>query len=181
MKNYLKYFLLITTLLGAGTFVNTSFAQGIVDPMDVLNQLCTDRELKVQFHCGKDWTMQPVSNALLTIIDTNPNVSMIVAKLDSDIKFLGQLNHGILQKNRHYADGFQTVRITIGDKDLLKVKAFSDVDADKRLWDFFFIQDDQLYGILFSVRPKARAEEYQFIIKEVLESFKFLEVPTISE
>ena len=94
--------------------------------------------LGVTFFCNPDWRIQAVDDALLIIVSTDPDVTMIVAKIDSNVKFLGQLTAQRLQELKQYKDGFVVENVILGDREMLKVKAFSDEYEARRLLDYLF-------------------------------------------
>lgn len=138
-------------------------------------QMCADKDLGVKFLCDPTWKLQPIDNALLIIITSEPDVTMIVARMDSEIKYLSQLTDTVLEKMKHYEEGFRTETVEIGDREAIKVKAFSKIFPNRRLLDYYFIHHGDVHSVLFSVNPKDQADKYLPLFKEIMDSFGFFD------
>ena len=137
-------------------------------------EVCRDPELKVTFQCHPDWRIHHVDDAVIIVISKeNPVMTLTVSTFDTNIRFLGQINSRMLKERGLYADGFSMENVEFAQKPAVKVKAYAKDNSERRLVDFFFIQDETLYGVLFTVQPKEAWEEEQFLIQKVLDSFVF--------
>jgi len=137
-------------------------------------ETCTDRQLNIKFSCKENWKLLPIDNAVLIVISSEPAVTLTIAKMDSDIVFLGQLTKMKLQEMGLYQDGFQINRVKFAQRDALEIKAFSKQYPGRRLLDYFFVHNQALHGVLFSVHPKEQWDEQQFLIRQIADSFQFL-------
>jgi len=135
-------------------------------------ELCGDSDLNILFLCDPEWVMQPADDAVLVVISSEPLVTLIIAKIKSDIKFLGQLTNMKLREMKQYKKGFQTENVNIADIRAIKVKAFSKDNEDKRVLDYYFMYDQSLYGLMFSVSPKQNWEKYKYLVKSIADSIQ---------
>ena len=136
---------------------------------------CKEKSLGIKFKCDKDWEIQTIKDAVLVVISSEPDVTLIIAKIDSRIKFLSQLTKDFLSSKDRYAPGFRLENINFVDRKALKVKAFAKNNKDKRILDYYFLNNSVLYGILFSVNPKEDTSQFKFLFKQIIDDFKFIE------
>lgn len=136
-------------------------------------EICKDAQLGIKFYCSSDWKLRVVDNAILIIISSDPSVTLTIAKIDSNTRFLAQLTDKVLKEKDLYLDGFQAERVSFAGVEALQVKAFSQQHPDRRLLDYFFIHGNSLHGILFSIEPKEKWEEYKHFVKMVADNFSF--------
>jgi len=176
MKRWFLCTVILCLLLGMGQSVFAQKAdQDNMEKASGVLQSCTDTGLGIVFDCSADWKIQTVDDAVLVIISSDPDVAMIIARIDSGVKFLGQLTKEKLKDLKQYKEGFVVENVEFKGRDVLKVKAFSDEYPDRRLLDYYLIHDEMLYGILFSVEPKDAMDTYQYLFKDIVENFAFLE------
>jgi hypothetical protein len=136
-------------------------------------RVCEDSELQVKFFCDTSWQMQMTDQAVLILMDSQPDVTAILAKIDSQIKFLGQLTEDVLTEKNRYAPDFRTYQTRINGQNILLVKGFAMDNPDKRLQDYYLINNNVLYGVLFSVSPKDKAFDYVPVFRKIVESLEF--------
>ena len=161
-------------------FMDVSIVQAVYTDRDieisaVKKNTCTDSEFGIQFYCEADWKWRRVNDAILIIVSDNPTVTLTISKVNTPIRFLGQLTYSILEQTGLYADGFKTEHVTIADKNVLQVKAFSRHDENIRLNDYYYVHHQLLYGILFSVNPKEDWEQAKYKIKKIKSSIQFFD------
>lgn len=137
----------------------------------VTSNICSDSEFGVEFYCDPNWNWRRVEDAILIIISEKPLVTMSITKINSPFKFLGQVSNVFLKEKMLYQDGFQTERVQFLGGEAVHVKAVSMNFPDIRLSDYFFIRNNALYGVLFSVHPKNEWVNYQFTIQKIVQSF----------
>ncbi len=169
MRLKIKIFIIVLLLTGP-----VAFAQSDNDVSSVELKTCTDSELKIQFMCEKSWYMRKSDDAVLAVISREPDVTMIIAKIDSSVRFLEQITKERLKVMNQYSDGFQVENENINGKDILKVKAFSSIHPSRRLLDYYFVNNNNLYGVLFSVDPKEEIENFKYLFAEIVESLTFI-------
>jgi hypothetical protein len=133
-------------------------------------QFCTDRRLGISFYCDLNWDIKQAEEAILVVMSTNPMVTMIIAKIESPVMFIGQLNRKILNTMNQYADGFVVEHVSYMGQPFMKVKALAKTDQDRRILDHYFIHKGKLFGVLFSVKPAAKWDSYKHLIEKVLQS-----------
>lgn len=136
--------------------------------------MCTDKKLGVRFLCRGDWTIQTEDNAILVIISEDPSVTFTIAKSDSSVLYLEQLTDRALQAMGQYADGFKRERTHLGKIEAIKVEGTSRVYPQIRLLDYYVIHDNRLYGLLFSVNPKERWQDFESLIEAVSQSIELV-------
>lgn len=137
---------------------------------------CADSEFGIEFTCEPTWKWKRTNDAILIIISSKPMVTMTITKIDSPIKFLGQITDSYLRERALYAEGFQVERVKFLDDEAVYIKAISSHYPDIRLSDYLFIKNNSLYGVLFSVKPREEWDNYKFSIQEIIQSFRNLEI-----
>ncbi len=154
-------------------FPQPSFAETKPPAIKVNRHFCENEELGIRYFCSPQWKRRDIDNAVLMIISSEPAVTLTITKIDSNIIFLEQLTKSLLDEKGLYADGFETGWKTFGDKKAIQVKAFSKQYSGRRLLDYYFMHNSELYAVLFSVHPKEQWDKYKFLIKQIRESFQF--------
>ncbi len=138
-------------------------------------QNCSDDKLHVKFLCDPDWGLMEEDDTMLLVISDDPAVTMTIVKISSGIKFLEQISVSDLENIGQYAEGFQKEIVTIGKNKAVQVKAVSDQFPEMRLQDYYFLRDDRLYGVLFSVDPKDDWGQFYPLIEKIINSFDFID------
>ncbi|MFT5387918.1 MAG: hypothetical protein ACI9E5_001053 [Candidatus Omnitrophota bacterium] len=134
---------------------------------------CSYDKLHIGFRCHLDWLYAQDKNNFRAVISQDPEVTFSIISVDSGVKFLSQLSAKRLDSFDLYAEGFAIERATMADQKTIKVKAFSKQNANVRLTDYYFVNDNKLYGVLFSVTPKSRWDEVQHLIDYIAKSISF--------
>lgn len=134
---------------------------------------CSDPKLGFRVLCDPQWSYQEYPNAILLIISSEPAVTVTVAKIKTDIRFIGQLNRDKLLALGQYADGFQVEDARLADQRAVRVKGFSSRYPSIRLMDYYLLHDQQLYSVMFSCNPKESWDDYKFLMQKIVESFVF--------
>ena len=141
----------------------------------LLLHTCRDDQFGVKFLCDTNWELEIHDDAVLLIISSDPAVTMTVAKTATPLTYLSQMNIKFLEDMGNYSDGFQTEQTRLAGHDAVKVKAFSREFPEVRVLDYYILRDKNLYSVLFSVNPKEEWERYKFFIKQIVDSFSFIE------
>lgn len=136
---------------------------------------CRESEMEIKFRCWPDWEVHFDSSADMFIISEEPEVVLTIVREEKMIVSLEQLSMEKLQVLGNYADGFKIEHIKVDGVDAIKVKAYDRQYADIRLADIYLLKEEFLYKILFSVSPAAEWAEYQFLLRDIVESFEFLD------
>ena len=134
---------------------------------------CSDKEFGIRFLCDFGWVQRKVDGAALFMINTDPDVKMKIVRIDMDILFIQQLSRDRLEALGRYGRGFVIDEVKVAGLKAIKVKAFSEVDPDERLCDYYFVHDKTLYGLMFSVAPKDRWDEHKFLFEDIVGNFRF--------
>lgn len=146
------------------------------DSFKIDSNQCADSEFGVEFACEPAWKWKRTNDAILIIISSKPMVTMTISRVDSPIKFLGQITDAYLRERGLYAEGFQVEKVKFLDGEAVHVKAISRDYPDIRLSDYFFIKNNSLYGVLFSVKPVGEWDKYKFDLREIIQSFQNLKM-----
>lgn len=137
-------------------------------------QDCDNADFKVRFICHEDWKIENIDNAVIVIISEGiPIVTFTIAKLNVDVTFLGQLSKNYFNKRALYQEGFQLNRVKFSGKDAVEVSAFSKKFSDRRVLDYFFMNDSQLFAVMFAVGPTEKWDDYKFLIKKIAGNIVF--------
>jgi hypothetical protein len=137
-------------------------------------QTCHNSQLQVEFACDPQWPVQYLDDAILMVISADPNITQIIARIETNFIFLEQLTKEELVKKERYAPGFSIEHIDLWDRPTLKVKAFAKNDLSKRILDYYFIDDKKLYGVLFTVSPKEVLDSSKFFIENLVHKVNFV-------
>lgn len=140
----------------------------------VLLKDCLESNLRMKYLCDFAWRDSAEDQyGVYYEINTNPRVVFRIVKFDLDILYIQQLSKERLASLGRYQDGFRTEEVSIAGTKAIKVKAFAIDDNQTRLSDYYFVRDKILYAVLFSVNPKEKWDEYQFIFQEIAQSLRF--------
>lgn len=140
-------------------------------------QSCDEAELAVRFLCNPDWEYHVSGDALLVVISKEPVVTATFARVDAEINYLYQLNKTELASRNLYRKGFKADLRKVNGNDVMVVRAFSRSEPQRRVLDFFYIHQGELFGALFAVHPIDNWDDYKFLIKTISESIELLEIP----
>ena len=137
-------------------------------------ETCTDTQLGVTFRCAADWDIHNVEDAVIIVISSeNPVITLTISRFDSKIRYLEQVTSRMLRERHLYEDGFKMEHVTFAGMPALKVKAFAKGIPNRRMVDYFFLRKGELYGVLFTVQPRSTWEKEQYLLKAVIDSFRF--------
>lgn len=164
-------FLLSTTIAFASL---TKIEKTFTYPRRLSVDVCRSRGLGIEIACKPSWEFIEKETAALLRIADYPETLVIIAKTDSSIVFLEQLTRGDLESTGRYARGFEFEEVLLDGQKALKVKAFSNGDTSARLVDYYFIRDEALWGLFFSVQPLEGWEEVKFLFVDLVKSFHFM-------
>ena len=145
-------------------------------PAGILLNECWNLDLKIKFLCDFAWYKKEVDqNSVYYIVDTAPSVKLKIVKIDLGILTIQQLNREKLEAIGQYDQGFVTEEAKVAGFKAVKVKAYAKNDLQTRLMDYYFVRDQRLYIMMFSVHPKEKWDNYKFIFQEIVESLQFYE------
>ena len=135
---------------------------------------CREAEFGIKFSCNPDWAVHFNEKADMFVISEEPEVVLTVVREKTTFISLEQLSMDTLKTIGNYADGFKFERVKIDGIDAVKVKAYDRQYEDVRLTDVYILKNEFLYKILFSVAPSTEWDRYQFLLKKIMASFKFI-------
>lgn len=133
---------------------------------------CREAELKIEFLCNPAWEYHMSGEALLVVISKEPAVTVTFARMDARINYLYEINKATLAEKNLYRKGFKADLRKVNGQDVLVVRAFSRSEPQRRVLDFFYIHQGELFGALFAVNPIDEWDNYKFLIKTISESIK---------
>lgn len=136
--------------------------------------VCTDQKLGIQFSCDPDWKIETDENVLMVIMSDHPSVTMTITKTYPAPSSLDELTMPALKEIGGYADGFTVYRMVLNDRSLVEVRGVSAKIPDLQLHDYYFLDGQNLFGILFAVEPFDALSAYDSLIKSIISSLKFL-------
>lgn len=136
---------------------------------------CNEAELAIEFLCNPAWEYHVSKDALLVVISKEPLVTATFARMDAEVNYLYQLNKNTLAKKNLYRKGFKADLKKVNGQDVMVVRAFSRSEPQRRVLDFFYIHQGELFGALFAVHPIDNWDDYKFLIKAISESIQLLE------
>ena len=132
---------------------------------------CGDELLRLGYLCDFSWPVQRRHNGLLITIEDQPQVLFKILKVDVGIQYIEQLSRDRIEAIGQYQSGFVTEEGRVAGIETIKVKAYAKGDPETRLLDYYFVKNDHLYGLFFSVKPKELWEKYQFVFQDILSGF----------
>ena len=175
MKKYLYVFIYAFLMSFA---VHVQAEEGAVKAAipveEIILQQCTDGTLGVKFLCNPDWSLETDENAILVVISEDPAVLFTVAKVETPLAFVEELNGEQLKQMGQYADEFSTQLIQLAGHDALKVEGFSEKYPSIRLRDYYVIQGNVLYSFLFSVDPRELFNKYSPLFEKIISSVEVM-------
>ena len=134
---------------------------------------CSDDELGITFLRDFGWAKKKADGIILFTIDSDPDVKMKIVKIDMDILYIQQLSRARLWALGRYAEGFMVDEVKVAGLKAIKVKAFARDDPATRLSDYYFVHNETLYGLMFSVAPQDHWGDYQFLFQDIVSNFRF--------
>ena len=175
------YLFIAAAVISAAFFLPPAAAYKAPKKNDLISkyglQGCSEPSLAVEFLCNPEWEYHVSENALLVVISKEPMVTATFARMDAEVNYLYQLNKTELAKRNLYTKGFKADQRKVNGQDALVVRAFSRSEPQRRVLDFFYIHQGELFGALFAVHPIDSWEEYKFLIKTISESIRLLTEP----
>lgn len=127
----------------------------------------------VQFMCDLKWKVinaETPAQAQI-ILSEEPLVTIDWKKFDQNIRFLAQLNKFFFEDTGLYAQGFSTEKVDFAGHDAVLVKGYDKNLPDAQRRDYFYLHDNKLVSISFTLSPKDEWDQGKEIIEEVKESF----------
>ena len=97
-----------------------------------------------------------------------------IVRINAEIRMIRQLGLDGLEALGRYEEGFATEEASVAGEQAVKVKAFAKGDPDTRLLDYYFIRDNFLYGVMFSIKPKDKWGIYQSTFQEMVNAMHFM-------
>ena len=135
---------------------------------------CSEQNLRIHFLCDFAWRDQNEnSDVVFYAINANPVVKLKIAKIPIEILYIQELSREKLEAIGQYMQGFAVEDTEVAGYSALKIKAFSSKDPQIRLLDYYFVRDNNLYTLMFSVNPKGDWNDYKFLFREIVRSFTF--------
>ena len=152
------------------------FASSVLaaDQKEVTLQSCSDQKLGIKFLCNPDWDLETQNDAMLITISDNPRVLLTIMKSTQSVLLLEQLTERMLTSIVDYKDGFTKNRIPFAGGEAMAVEGSLESAPQIRVLDYYVIHDNSLYGILFSVEPKEKWDDYKGVIDTIAKSIEFV-------
>jgi len=136
---------------------------------------CYARSSHVMFRCDPDWKVRIVDeHSTIITISSDPFVTLAISRIESPIRYLGQLNRSFFASGRIYLDNFRNDYVKFAGGDAMQLKAFSKSEPDMRYLGYFYLNDAGLNSVFFAVYPKESWDDYKFLIKRITDSFRRL-------
>ena len=142
---------------------------------------CDEDGFGVRFLCDPTWQKEVSNEAILVVISSHPEVTLIIARMPSRFSFIEQISTDDLLDLKQYREGFQKERVTLAGYDAIMVKAMSPENPSKRILDYFLIKDGTLYAILCSVSPREEWDKYKFLFKTITDNIQFIRKTSLDE
>ena len=142
---------------------------------------CDEDSFGVRFLCDPKWLKEVSDEAILVVISSHPEVTLIIARMPSRFAYIEQISTEDLLDLKQYREGFQRERVTLGGYEAIMVKAMSTEAPTKRILDYFLIKDGTLYTILCSVSPREEWDNYKFLFKTITDNIQFIKETSLDE
>jgi hypothetical protein len=113
-------------------------------------------------------------NTVFYVLETDPLIYFKIVKMNTEARTIQQLSRDRLEAIGQYQEGFQTEEAWVAGEQAVKVKAFARDDPDTRLLDYYFAHGNTRYGVMFSVKPKDRWEDYHSTFQEMVNVMHFI-------
>jgi len=136
---------------------------------------CYVRSCGLKFLCNPNWHMKIIDeNSTLITISQEPYVTLAISRIDADVKYLGQLSNEFFEGKNLYLDNFRKDYADFAGTNAIELKAFSLMEPDMRYLGYFYFNEKKLYSVFFAIYPKDYWDKYQFLIREVRQSFQII-------
>lgn len=138
-------------------------------------QKCVSNETGIAFACLPQWKLVQKGKSLRVVISESPNVDVLIEGTDQKVRFISELSRDALNSLGRYAGGFSIERFRYCDRETVKVNGYLKSDPQKRISDFYLIENSLIHSIKFTADSQEAWEEYKFVIKQIVESVTFLQ------
>src|SRR3989338_4022312 len=134
---------------------------------------CSLKNWGVAFKCDLKWNVSEDDEPgkMDVIIFEDPLVTVGWKKFDKNVLYLSQLNRFFFEKLGLYEDGFSLENVRFADHDAVLVKGFSADTPDTQRRDYFYLHNEKMVSIFFTLSPKEKWEGGKSLIQEVKNSF----------
>ncbi len=146
-----------------------SIQNGLTDTINI----CTMKDWGIEFPCDMKWmaNTEDEPGNIKFILSQEPLITFGWKRFDQDIHFLGQLNNIFFEKIGFYQNGFGTERVNLAGYDAVLVKGYSAEIPDTQQRDYFYLHNNKLVGVSFTLSPADKWEEGKLLIQKVKNSF----------
>ncbi len=169
-----KYLFLIWILLTViGVSSSLVNAQEVQKKSIGLNE-CTDKTLGIKIYCNPDWALETDKGTVLMIIESKPDLSVTatLTKIEEPNLRLNDLTSVYLKATDQYQDEMNIFPTHLTNYEALHVQALALKNADNQLSDYYIVQPPFFYGVLFSVTPKEKFNDYKTLFDKMIDSFR---------
>ncbi|MCA9401698.1 MAG: hypothetical protein KC713_08730 [Candidatus Omnitrophica bacterium] len=136
--------------------------------MDLLP--CEDPGLDLIFYCNPRWEIQTEDNLVFAVILKEPNITMTITRSTDPINSLDYLTDNILQDLGSYATGYRKEIMQLDIGEAVHVWGLHQKYRELYLEDYYFVKDDQLYSVLFSVNPAEQMGQYKPLLDKIVQN-----------
>lgn len=137
-------------------------------------QKCVSDEVGIAFACDPLWKLSRLGKTLKVTISAAPLVEVVILENDQTIHFMSELSADALAGTGRYEKDFHIERIRHCERETVKVNGYLKGRPDVRVSDFYLIDHLQVHSVKFTVDPKEAWGDYQWLIKEVIDSVRFI-------
>jgi hypothetical protein len=136
---------------------------------------CVVHELGIRFACDHTWSKNSAGEASSLILSKDPLVTLTWGKLNGNIHFLGQLSKFFFEELGRYRTGFVTENVHFAGYNAVAVKGYDIHQPDTQRRDYFYLYDNQLVNVSFTLADNDKLNEGKFLVKEVASTFSPIE------
>jgi len=131
----------------------------------------------VKFRCNLDWPVERVEDRLtMFTISEDPFITVTITRFDGEMQYIQQLTRSFFESRNIFLENFQKEEITFAGQEARKLKAFFKEEPDMRSTGYYYIHNSSLHSVLFAIYPRAKWDEYKFMIQEIVDSFEPIEL-----
>lgn len=148
----------------------------VLNGNEITLNLCTDDRIGYQIKCNPDWIINDELNSVSMIIVDEQEllVTATINKSNEKGITLKQLTPERLRFIGQYGDEVKIDRVQVAGMEAIKVKATAKDVEEMQLLDYYFVKDNFLYSVLFSVNPSERFPDFEGLFEKMIKSFEII-------
>lgn len=142
--------------------------------LPIVLRKCVSEEVGISFACDPTWKLRNEGKKFTVTINEVPRVEMTIEESEQTTHFISELSQDAFRSMGRYEDGFHFEHLTYCHRETIKINGYLKGHSDARVSDFYLLDHLNLHSVKFTVDPKESWESYKWLIKEIIDSVRFV-------